>query len=231
MASTITQVEKLVGKRIRRREDPRLITGTHLCRRHSDAGHALRGDSSQPARSCLGYVRSTPKKRRKLRASRRSTQVKTRPKLGRSRVAHHCRDCASHITTSWRRTAFTSLVHPGGRGRRDRQVPGARCCREDRNRWDVLPAVLTPRRQIAAGAPPCHPEWPDNVAFQLSPGRRRRGQGLRRGGGGGEAAHHQPAPDPSGHGDRGVVAEWRAGGPPVEPLYVRRKCRIWCARW
>ena len=28
MASTITQVEKLVGKRIRRREDPRLITGT-----------------------------------------------------------------------------------------------------------------------------------------------------------------------------------------------------------
>ncbi len=28
MASPITQVEKLVGKRIRRREDPRLITGT-----------------------------------------------------------------------------------------------------------------------------------------------------------------------------------------------------------
>ena len=28
MASTITQVEKLVGKRIRRREDPRLLTGT-----------------------------------------------------------------------------------------------------------------------------------------------------------------------------------------------------------
>src|SRR5256885_10588951 len=28
MASTITQVEKLIGKRIRRREDPRLITGT-----------------------------------------------------------------------------------------------------------------------------------------------------------------------------------------------------------
>src|SRR5690349_5809048 len=28
MASTITKVEKLVGKRIRRREDPRLITGT-----------------------------------------------------------------------------------------------------------------------------------------------------------------------------------------------------------
>src|SRR5579871_5038271 len=28
MATTITQTEKLVGKRIRRREDPRLITGT-----------------------------------------------------------------------------------------------------------------------------------------------------------------------------------------------------------
>ena len=28
MATTITQVEKLVGKRIRRREDPRLLTGT-----------------------------------------------------------------------------------------------------------------------------------------------------------------------------------------------------------
>ena len=37
MASTITQVEKLVGKRIRRREDPRLITGQG--RYLDDVGH------------------------------------------------------------------------------------------------------------------------------------------------------------------------------------------------
>src|ERR1700681_4428216 len=31
--------------------------------------------------------------------------------------------------------------------------------------WDVLPAVADPEKAIAAGAPPVHPEWPDNVAF------------------------------------------------------------------
>ena len=31
--------------------------------------------------------------------------------------------------------------------------------------WDVLPAVADPEKAIAPGAPPVHPQWPDNVAF------------------------------------------------------------------
>ena len=31
--------------------------------------------------------------------------------------------------------------------------------------YEPLPAVADPEKAIAPGAPPVHPEWPDNVAF------------------------------------------------------------------
>src|SRR5437762_2619177 len=88
MATTITQTEKLVGQRIRRKEDPRLITGTAV---YVD-------DIQMPG-------------------------------------MHHA----------------TILRSPHGAAK-IRSI-------------DTKAAVADPEKALAPGAPPVHPEWPDNIAF------------------------------------------------------------------
>ena len=73
-----TTTGRIFGSGIRRREDPRLITGTA---RYTDditlPGHGARGDAAQPARARAHHAASTPAARRLRPAWSRSTPAPT----------------------------------------------------------------------------------------------------------------------------------------------------------
>src|SRR5450631_1689504 len=132
MASTITQVEKLVGKRIRRREDPRLITGTAT---YVD-------DIQMPGMHYAAIVRSPH-----AAARIRSIDTKAAAETPSVAAIYTGKDTAKvgpvPCGAAW--AARSASLHSGdgpgllrrssgGSGRRDRQIPGARCRGKDRNR-------------------------------------------------------------------------------------------------
>ena len=166
MATTITKTENLVGKRIRRREDPRLITGTatyvddikmpgmhHACIR------------AQPARGGEDPVDQHQAGARISRASRRCSPARTPKTWDRCRAARRCPACACRITTFWRSTACTSSDI---RSRWWwRPIATSRATRPIWSKWitNRCPPSPIPRKRSPPGAPAVHPEWPDNTAF------------------------------------------------------------------
>ena len=76
--------------------------------------------------------------------------------------------------------------------------------------WDVLPAVADPEKALAAGAPPVHPEWPDNVAFNY----HQEGGDVDKAFAEADVVVKQRITSqrliPTAMETRGVVAEWRA---------------------
>ena len=100
MSTTISTQEALVGKRVRRREDPRLITGTAL----------YLDDLKMPGMHHAVIVRS-PHAAAKIRG------IQVQPALQRTGVAAVFTgadvqglgaDCACRTIICWRRTASTS---------------------------------------------------------------------------------------------------------------------------
>src|ERR1700691_3683065 len=165
MATTLTQVEKLVGKRIRRREDPRLITGTAT---YVD-------DIKMPGMHYACIVRS-PHAAAKIRSidiskaakhpgvaavfTGRDTEKVGPVPCGASlpglRVPHH------HILAT-ERVYFVG--HPVAVVVATDRYIAADAADLVEVDYDALPAVTDPEKAIAPGAPPVHPEWPDNTAF------------------------------------------------------------------
>lgn len=210
MATTISTPETLVGKRIRRREDPRLITGTAtyvediqmpgmhfaaIVRSPHAAARIKSIDTSQAAAMKGVAVIFTGKDTEKIGA------VPCGASLPGLRVPHHTVLATDRVYFVGHAVAVVVAS--------DRYVArdAADLIEVD---YDVLPAVADPEKAIAAGAPPVHPEWPDNTAF----------------------TYHQESGDvdkafaeadvivkerivsqrlvPSAMEPRGVVAEWRA---------------------
>lgn len=165
MATTITKTETLVGKRIRRREDPRLITGTatyvddiqmpgmyHACIvRSPHAAARIKGINAQPALEAPGVVA--------VYTGADTKDVGPVPcgaSLPGLRVPHH------HILAV-DRTYFAG--HPVAVVvATDRYIArdAADLVEVD---YEPLPAVADPEKALEAGAPAVHPEWPDNIAF------------------------------------------------------------------
>ena len=165
MATTTTKTELLVGKRIRRREDPRLITGTAT---YVD-------DIQMPGMHYACIVRS-PHAAARIRsidikaalefpASRRSSPARIRRRWGRCRAALRCPDCACRIITFWRRNACISsaIRWPWW----SRPIATSRAMPPNRSKsiMSRCAAVADPEKALAPGAPAVHPEWPDNKAF------------------------------------------------------------------
>src|SRR5882762_7770062 len=195
MATTITKTETLVGKRIRRREDPRLITGTatyvddiqmpgmhHACIVRSPHGAAkIKSINTKPASDLPGVVAVfTGKDTEKI------APVPCGASLPGLRVPHH------HVL-AMDRVYF--LGHPV-------------VVVVD---YEPLQAVTDPEKAIAPGAPPVHPEWPDNTAFNY----HQEGGDVDKAFAEADVVVKQritsqrliPAPMET----RGVVAEWLAG--------------------
>jgi aerobic carbon-monoxide dehydrogenase large subunit len=165
MATTTAKPETLVGKRIRRREDPRLITGTAT----------YVEDIKMPGMHYAVIVRS-PHAAAKIRS------VDTRKAAAAKSVV---------AVFTGKDTGSVGAV-PCGASLPDLRVPVHHVLAKDRvyfvghpvavvvatDRYlardaadlvevdyQVLPAVADPEKALAKGAPAVHPEWPDNTAF------------------------------------------------------------------
>src|SRR3984893_16647614 len=165
MATTITKPETLVGKRIRRREDPRLITGTatyvddvkmpgmhHACIvRSPHAAAKIKGISAQAALDRPGVAAVfTGADIKEL------GPVPCGASLPGLRVPHH------HLLAQDR---VYYLGHPVAV-----VVASDRYIARDavdlvEVDYEPLQAVADPEKALAKGAPAVHPEWPDNTAF------------------------------------------------------------------
>jgi aerobic carbon-monoxide dehydrogenase large subunit len=165
MATTTIKPETLVGKRIRRREDPRLITGTAT----------YLDDIKMPGMHHACVVRSP-------HAAARIKKINTKPALERPgvvavftgadvkdigpvpcgaslpglRVPHHHILAQDRVYYSGHPVAVVVAT--------DRYI-AADAADAVEVEYDVLPAVADPEKAIAAGAPAVHPQWPDNTAF------------------------------------------------------------------
>jgi carbon-monoxide dehydrogenase large subunit len=165
MATTITKVETLVGKRIRRKEDPRLITGTAT---YVD-------DIKMPGMHYACILRSP-------HAAARIRSVDVKPAMGRPGVAAvytgadlsgvgpvPCGASLPGLRVPAHSVLATDRVYYVGH-------PVAVVVATDRYLaadavdaievdYEPLAAVADPEKALAPGAPAVHPEWPDNVAF------------------------------------------------------------------
>jgi carbon-monoxide dehydrogenase large subunit len=165
MATTTVKQETLVGKRIRRKEDPRLLTGTatyvddiqmpgmhHACiLRSPHAAARIRSLDVEAARRHPGVVAvftgadvaavgPVP-----CGASLPGLRVPPHTILARDRVYFVGHPVAVVVAT-------------------DRYVAadGVDLIEVD---YDPLPAVADPEKALESGAPAVHPQWPGNVAF------------------------------------------------------------------
>lgn len=211
MATTITKTETLVGQRIRRREDPRLITGNatyvddikmpgmhHACIvRSPHAAARIRGIDTKAAAGMPGVVA--------IFTGADTKDVGPVPcgaSLPGLRVPHH------HILAI-DRTYFVG--HPVAVVvATDRYVArdAADMVEVD---YEPLPAVADPEKALAPGAPPVHPEWPDNIAFTYD----QKGGDIDEAFNSAEVIVKERIVSqrliPSAMETRGVVADWKSG--------------------
>jgi aerobic carbon-monoxide dehydrogenase large subunit len=165
MATTIIKPETLVGKKVRRREDPRLITGTatylddlklpgmyHACVVRSPYGAArIKSVNVKPALELPGVA-----------AIFTGEDVKDLPsvpcvaQLPGLRMPHH------HVLAQDR---VYFVGHPVAVVvARDRYI-AADAADAVEVEYEELPVVADPEKALSSGAPAVHPQWPDNIAF------------------------------------------------------------------
>ncbi len=165
MATTTAKPELLVGKRLRRREDPRLITGTAtyvddmkmpgmlyaVIVRSPHAAARIKSMDISKAASHPGVAAVfTGKDTEKV------GPVPCAASLPGLRVPHHYILAPERVYFVGHPVAVVVAT--------DRYVAkdAADLIEID---WDVQDAVADPEKAIADGAAPVHPEWPDNKAF------------------------------------------------------------------
>ena len=165
MATTMTQTETFVGKRVRRREDPRLITGTAtyvediqmpgmhyaVIVRSPHAAARIRSIKTKQAEAAPGVVAVYTGK-----DTERVGPVPCGASLPGLRVPHH------HVLATDRVYFVGHPVAVVVATDRYLARDAADLVEVD---YDVLPAVADPEKALAKGAPAVHPEWPDNTAF------------------------------------------------------------------
>ncbi|HTW66697.1 MAG TPA: xanthine dehydrogenase family protein molybdopterin-binding subunit [Bryobacteraceae bacterium] len=211
MATTTAKPETLVGKRIRRREDPRLITGTatyvddiqmpglhHACIVRSPHGAAkIKSINIQPALKFPGVAAVFTGK-----DTENVGPVPCGSSLPGLRVPHH------HIL-AMDRVYFVG--HPVAVVVATDRYVARDAAEAIEVEYDPLPAVSDPEKALASGAPAVHPEWPDNVAFNY----HQDGGDIEKAFAEAEVVVKQRITSqrliPSAMETRGVVAQWLAG--------------------
>src|ERR1017187_1689141 len=167
MATTIAKPETLVGKRIRRREDPRLITGTATyvddikmpgmtfaaIVRSPHGAARIKGIDTAAAKALPGvFAVFTGADVKDLgcvptAASLPGLRVPAHHLLAQDRVYFAGHPVAVVVATD------RYLAHDA-----------ADLIEVD---YDATQAVADPEKALAPGAPAVHPQWPDNIAFNF----------------------------------------------------------------
>jgi carbon-monoxide dehydrogenase large subunit len=165
MATTVARPETLIGKRIKRKEDPRLITGTatyvddiqmpgmhHACIvRSPHAAARIKGINTQKASELPGVV-----------AIYTGADVKDvgpvpcGASLPGLRVPHHHLLAQDRVYFSGHPVAVVVAT--------DRYIArdAADLVEVD---YEATAAVADPEKALEPGAPAVHPQWPDNISF------------------------------------------------------------------
>ena len=165
MATTTIKPETLVGKKIRRREDPRLITGTatyvddvkmpgmhHACIvRSPHAAARIKSLNIKPALERPGVVAVFTGEDVKDVGS-----VPCVAQLPGLRAPHH------HVLAQDR---VYFVGHPVAVVVATDRYIAADAADAVEVEYEELRAVADPERALAPGAPAVHPQWPDNTAF------------------------------------------------------------------
>ena len=210
MATTTAKPDLLVGKRIRRREDPRLITGTAtyvedikmpgmhhaiIVRSPHGAARIKSIDISKAAAHPGVAAVFTGKDTEKI------GPVPCGASLPGLRVPHHYILAMDRVYFVGHPVAVVVAT--------DRYIAkdAADLIEID---WDVTQAVTDPEKAIGAGAPAIHPEWPDNKAFSY----HQEGGDVDKAFAEADVVVKQRITSqrliPAAMETRGVVAEWRA---------------------
>ena len=167
MATTITKTETLVGKKVRRREDPRLITGTATYVddiKMPGMTHAMIVRSPHAAARIRAIDAKAALARPGVLAVFTGADVKDlgavpcAASLPDLRVPHHHLLAQDRVYFSGHPVAVVVAT--------DRYIArdAADLVEVD---YQPLAAVSDPEKAIAEGAPAVHPEWADNVAFRF----------------------------------------------------------------
>jgi carbon-monoxide dehydrogenase large subunit len=166
MATTITKHETVIGKRLRRKEDPRLITGTAT---YVD-------DIQKPGMHYAVIVRSPHAAANirsidvsKARAVKGVALVLTGKDIEGAAGPLPCGASLPGLRVPVHTVLATDRVYLVGHPvavvvATDRYIAqdAADLVEVD---YDVKPAVADPEKALAPGAPAVHPQWPDNTAF------------------------------------------------------------------
>src|SRR5437016_11333663 len=210
MATTTTKVETFVGKRIRRREDPRLITGTAtyvediqmpgmhyaVILRSPHAAARIRSIDTKKAESAPGVVCVLLGKETKGVGA-----VPCGVAMPDLRVPQHTILATDRVYFVGHPVAVVVAT--------DRYIAKDAADLIEIE-WEVLPAVADPEKALAKGAPAVHPQWPDNIAFTY----HQDGGNVDKAFAEAEVVVKQRITSqrlvPMAMETRGVVAEWRA---------------------
>ncbi len=164
-STTVTKTEKLVGKRIRRREDPRLLTGTATYvddLKLPGMHHAVVLRSPYGAARIKSIAVEAALKLPGVAAVYTGADVKEigpvpcGASLPGLRVPHH------HILAQ-DRTYFSG--HPVAVVVATDKYIARDAVDLIEVDYEPLDTVTDPEKAIGGGAPAVHPEWPDNIAF------------------------------------------------------------------
>ncbi|MBM3735776.1 MAG: xanthine dehydrogenase family protein molybdopterin-binding subunit [Acidobacteria bacterium] len=208
---TRTKAEPLIGKRVKRREDPRLITGTatyvddiqmpgmhHACIiRSPHAAARIRGINVSAAKETPGVVAVFTGE-----DAKGVGPVPCGASLPGLRVPHHYILALDRVYFAGHPVAVVVAT--------DKYIArdAADLVEVD---YEELPAVADPEKAIAEGAPAVHPEWPDNVAFNF----HQEGGDVNQAFAEAEVVLKQRITSqrliPTPMETRGVVAEWKSG--------------------
>ena len=211
MATTTLKPETLVGKRIRRREDPRLITGTavyvddikmpgmhHACIvRSPHAAARIKSLNPQAALARPGVAAVfTGADVQHL------GPVPCGASLPGLRVPHHHLLAQDRVYYAGHPIAVVVAT--------DRYIAADAADLVEVD-YEPLPAVADPEKALADGAPAVHPQWPDNIAFQFHQEGGNTEQAFRDAGVVVKQRITSQRLIPVAMETRGVVADWRAG--------------------
>ena len=211
MATTVSKPDLLVGKSIRRREDPRLLTGTaiylddvkmpgmqHACIVRSPHGAArIKSINAKAALDRPGVAAVfTGADIVKLGA------VPCAASLPGLRVPHHHLLAQDRVYYQGHPVAVVVAT--------DRYL-AADAADAIEVEYEPLPAVTDPEKALAPGAPAVHPEWADNISFTFHQEGGDTAQAFRDA----DVVVKQRITSqrliPVAMETRGVVADWRPG--------------------